>query len=112
MKRNYVVMGFVVIAASALAIATPTVFLKKRTIIPNDELSLVVEPDDGITPVLAMIDGAKKSLDIVMYELDDAQIEAALAADEARGVAVRVILSGGYEGAPPTVYTAAYDFLV
>ena len=29
----------------------------------------------------------------MIYELDDAQIESALAADEARGVAVRVLLS-------------------
>jgi len=74
-------------------------------------LSLIVEPDEGVAPVLAMITGAKTSLDIVMYELDDARIEAALAADEARGVTVRVILSGGYKGAPPTLYTAAYNFL-
>jgi phosphatidylserine/phosphatidylglycerophosphate/cardiolipin synthase-like enzyme len=75
-------------------------------------LSLVVEPDDGIAPVLAMIGGAKRSLDIVMYQLDDRRIEAALAADEARGVAVRVILNGGYKGAPPTAYTAAHDILI
>ncbi len=76
-----------------------------------DSLSLVTEPDDGIAPVLAMIDSAKASLDLVMYELDDAQVETALAADKARGVAVRVILNGGYKGSPPTAYTAAYDFL-
>ncbi len=79
-------------------------------------LSLITEPDDGIAPVLGMIGGAKASLDLVMYELDDARIESALAADEARGVAVRVILGGGYQGAttttPATVNAPAYNFLI
>lgn len=87
----------------------------KKSTAPVGALSLITEPDDGIAPVLAMIGGAKASLDLVMYELDDARVESALAADEARGVAVRVILSGGYKGAtataPATVNAAAYDYL-
>ena len=38
-------------------------------------------------------------------------MEAALAADERRGVAVRVLLSAGYGGASSTVNGSAYDFL-
>jgi phosphatidylserine/phosphatidylglycerophosphate/cardiolipin synthase-like enzyme len=48
---------------------------------------------------------------MTMYELDDARVETALAADEARGVAVRVILSGGYKGATSTMNAAAYGYL-
>ena len=113
LKYAWVVIFFI---GAMLLFASRIVALKifgnnGKTSMPNGALSLIVEPDEGIAPVLAMISGAKSSLDIVMYELDDTQIESALAADEARGVAVRVILSGGYKGAPPTVYTAAYDFL-
>jgi cardiolipin synthase len=75
-------------------------------------LGLITEPDDGIAPVLAFIRGATRSVDLTMYELDDPQIESALAADEARGVAVRVILSAGYEGASSTVNGDAYGFLL
>jgi cardiolipin synthase A/B len=84
----------------------PTADIKNNAI-----LSLIIEPDDDIAPVLTMIRGASTSVDLAMYELDDKQIEAALAADEARGVAVRVILSAGYKGASSTVNVAAYDFL-
>jgi phosphatidylserine/phosphatidylglycerophosphate/cardiolipin synthase-like enzyme len=59
-----------------------------------------------------MISGAAKSVDLVMYELDDAQVEAALVADEYRGVVVRVLLSAGYDGASSTVNGAAYNFLL
>jgi phosphatidylserine/phosphatidylglycerophosphate/cardiolipin synthase-like enzyme len=47
-----------------------------------------------------------------MYELNDAQVETALVADERRGVAVRVILSAGYNEAPSTMNAKTYDFLL
>jgi phosphatidylserine/phosphatidylglycerophosphate/cardiolipin synthase-like enzyme len=84
----------------------------KNTASPGGALSLIAEPDDGIAPVLKMIDGAAKSVDLVMYELDDAQVEAALVADERRGVTVRVLLSAGYDGASSTMNGPAYDFLL
>ncbi|HEY5220677.1 MAG TPA: phospholipase D-like domain-containing protein [Candidatus Paceibacterota bacterium] len=118
MHRKYIaLMILLAIVAIALFIAAPKVFTRKEEAIPTSgALSLITEPDDGVAPVLAMINGARASLDLVMYELDDARIESALAADERRGVAVRVILSGGYNGAssttPATMNAAAYDFLV
>jgi phosphatidylserine/phosphatidylglycerophosphate/cardiolipin synthase-like enzyme len=83
----------------------------KNVAVPSGVLSLIVEPDDGMAPVLNVIIGAKTSVDLVMYELDDAQIESALIADKKRGVAVRVILSGGYNGASSTMNVAEYDLL-
>lgn len=89
--------------------------LVRNGAVPGGALSLITEPDDGIAPVLGMIDGAKTSLDLVMYELDDARVESALASDEAHGVAVRVILGAGYDGAtstgPAALNAKAYDFL-
>ncbi|HUC31685.1 MAG TPA: phospholipase D-like domain-containing protein [Candidatus Paceibacterota bacterium] len=85
--------------------------LTKKNFIAGDSLSLITEPDDGIAPVLALIRGASRSVDLVMYELDDARVESALVADEGRGVAVRVILSAGYQGASSSVNAAAYNFL-
>jgi len=93
-------------------IFTLGLFQAKKEIVPVGVFSLITEPDDGIAPVLTMIDGASSSVDLVMYELDDAKIDRALAVDEARGVAVRVILGAGYDGASSTVNASAYNFLV
>ena len=107
---------FVTISAICVGLVFFIIFVSKlhsikRVAVPSGELSLIVEPDDGIAPVLNAIAGAKSSVDLVMYELDDAQIEAALVADQKRGVAMRVILSGGYKGASSTMNVAEYNFL-
>jgi len=64
-----------------------------------------------MAPVLAMVRAASTSVDLEIYELDDPQIEAALVTDERRGVAVRVLLSSGYKGAPSTANGGTYEFL-
>jgi len=65
-----------------------------------------------MTQVLSMVQGATKSIDLVMYELEDIQIESALVLAEKRGVAVRVLLNEGYYGAKPSEQSAtAYDYL-
>jgi phosphatidylserine/phosphatidylglycerophosphate/cardiolipin synthase-like enzyme len=46
--------------------------------------------------VYALIASARHSVDLTMYELEDTQAEAALAADAERGVDVRVILNSSY----------------
>ncbi len=79
---------------------------------PQEEpaLSLVVEPKEGVAPVLALINGATKSVDLVMYDLEDPQVEQALAAAEARGVAVRALLNQGYYGSQSKANKAAYVY--
>lgn len=53
---------------------------------------LIVEPDEGMGPIYALLGSARHTLDLTMYELDDATAEQILAGDAARGVRVRVIL--------------------
>jgi cardiolipin synthase len=77
----------------------------------SGQLSLITEPEAGISPVLAAIEGARRQVDMVMYEDSDAQLDAALAADERRGVVVRVLLDGGYYGAGSPANLAAYAYL-
>jgi len=81
-------------------------------------LSLITEPDNGITPIMKLIQKASTSIDLAMYELQDDSLETALAAAETRGVAVRVLLNQGYYGVPSNgeggaggANTAAYDYL-
>jgi phosphatidylserine/phosphatidylglycerophosphate/cardiolipin synthase-like enzyme len=74
--------------------------------------SLIVEPDAGIAPILSYIQNASSSVDLVMYELEDTNVEQALAADAARGIAVRVLLNEGYYGKKEnTKNDAAYQYL-
>jgi len=53
--------------------------------------TLVVEPDDGKTMVLATITAAHDNLTFTIYEITDPDIVAALVAAQGRGVAVRVL---------------------
>lgn len=71
-------------------------------IVPPQNLTLIVEPDDGIGPVLSEIQEASSSIDMVMYELSDGEVEDALAAAAGRGVTVRVLLNQGYHGSTTT----------
>jgi cardiolipin synthase len=75
---------------------------------PAGGLSLLIEPQAGIGPIYRLITGARRSVDLTMYELRDPTAEAGLAADAARGVDVRVILDRNLE---QSRNTAAYDYL-
>ena len=78
----------------------------------SGNLSIITEPDQGIAPVIAMIKAASSSVDLVMYELEDTNVEQALAADAARGVTVRVLLNSGYYGKHESADNdAAYQYL-
>jgi hypothetical protein len=71
---------FMFVAASFLHSGISDYFPAGRAGEANNALSLITEPDDGIGPVLEMIGGAKRSVDLVMYELDDPAVERVLAA--------------------------------
>ena len=68
------------------------------TTIAAGRLALITEPRAGVAPVLSALRGARHEVEMVMYEDEDSQVNAALAADEHRGVKVRVLLNGGYYG--------------
>jgi cardiolipin synthase len=72
--------------------------------------SLIVEPDAGMEPVLSAIRAATSSVDAVMYEINDQDIEQALADAQTRGVAVRVLLNHGYLGKPSIKNASAYAY--
>ena len=55
-------------------------------------LSLFIEPDDGVQPVIDAISGAQQSVKMEMYLLSDADVMNALEQDAQRGVDVQVIL--------------------
>jgi phosphatidylserine/phosphatidylglycerophosphate/cardiolipin synthase-like enzyme len=59
--------------------------------------SLIVEPDDGMTPIYRLLTSARLTLDMTIYEIVDPTAETLLAEDAARGVRVRIILDGRLE---------------
>lgn len=55
--------------------------------------SLFAEPEAGIAPFMSLVRNASTSIDLVIYELEDPAVFAALADARAQGVSVRVILN-------------------
>lgn len=63
---------------------------------------LIVQPDDGIDSILKALDGAKKSLDIKMFQFTDPVLIKAVVSAHKRGVHVRVMLN-------PSRFTGEHD---
>jgi len=56
-------------------------------------VKLIIQPDDGITPVVQAVKNAKKTIDIVIFRFDRVELEKSLEAAVARGVVVRALIA-------------------
>jgi cardiolipin synthase A/B len=56
-------------------------------------VDLIVQPDDGLDPVLDAIDKAEKTLDLIVFRFDLKAVEKALEAAVKRGVVVRALIA-------------------
>jgi len=56
-------------------------------------VNLLIQPDDGIEPLLSGIRSAKKSIEIVIFRFDRAELEAGLKAAVSRGVSVSALIA-------------------
>lgn len=70
--------------------------------------TLVIEPDQGLTAIYNLIQSAKSSIDMTMYELVDTQASGLLCTAAENGINVRVILDQNLE---KSNNTAAYNQL-
>jgi len=61
-------------------------------------VKLIIQPVDGVAPVVRAIDRAKKTIDIVIFRFDRDEIETALQAAVARGVVVRALIAHTNKG--------------
>ena len=61
-------------------------------------MKLLIQPEDGVTPIIAALNKAKKSIEVLVFRLDRKQIEQALHAAAARGVAVRALVAFANRG--------------
>jgi cardiolipin synthase A/B len=62
------------------------------------EMKLLIQPEDGIMPLVQAVKRAKKSIDIVVFRFDQAELEKALSGAVARGVAVRALIANTNRG--------------
>ena len=56
-------------------------------------MQLIIQPDDGVTPLVRAVKRANKSVDIVIFRFDRVELEKALEAAVARGVTVRALIA-------------------
>jgi Phosphatidylserine/phosphatidylglycerophosphate/cardiolipin synthases and related enzymes len=61
-------------------------------------VKVLVQPEDGVTPILNAITRAKKMVEIVIFRLDRNQIEEAIRGAAARGVFVRALVAFANRG--------------
>jgi len=64
----------------------------------QDEVKLIIQPGEGVAPVVGAIDRAKKAIDIVIFRFDREEVEKALHAAVARGVVVRALIAHTNKG--------------
>lgn len=75
-------------------------------------LKLIVEPDDGVGPLLAAIKSAKKSVEIAIFRFDHKEVEAALkAAATAKRVGVTAVIAFANRGGQDTLRKLEMRFL-
>src|SRR5579862_6652619 len=74
-------------------------------------LKLLVQPHDGIAPLVAAIKSAKKSIDILIFRLDWKELENALKAASSRGVAVRALIAHTNRGGESKLRALEMRFL-
>ena len=61
-------------------------------------MKLIIEPADGVAPLLAAIKGAKTSVEIAVFRFDRKDVEAALKAAADRGVKVTALIAFANRG--------------
>lgn len=56
-------------------------------------MKLIIQPDDGLTPIMKAVRKARRTIDIVIFRFDRPELEKALQAAVARGVVVRALIA-------------------
>jgi len=74
-------------------------------------VKLIIQPDDGIAPLIVAIKRAKKSIDIVIFRFDRVELEKALAAAVGRGVVVRALVAHTNRGGEKRLRKLEMSFL-
>lgn len=74
-------------------------------------MKLIIEPTDGVAPILSAITGARKSIDIAIFRFDRKDLETALVAAVARGVRVTALIAFHNRGGEASLRKLELRFL-
>jgi phosphatidylserine/phosphatidylglycerophosphate/cardiolipin synthase-like enzyme len=74
-------------------------------------VKLIMEPTDGVTPILAAITSAKKSIDIAIFRFDRKDLEKALIAAVKKGVRVTALIAFTNRGGEASLRKLELRFL-
>jgi len=74
-------------------------------------MRLIIEPADGVAPLLGAINGARKSVEIAVFRFDRKDIEMALKAAAARGVRVTALIAFANRGGEKSLRELESRFL-
>lgn len=68
---------------------------KNARIMPTAEttVKVLVQPGDGVAPIVKAIDGAKSTVQVIIFRFDETEIERALANAVERGVRVQALIA-------------------
>lgn len=66
-------------------------------------MKLIIQPENGLTPLLRAVKAAKKTIDIVIFRFDRLELEEALEAAVTRGVVVRALIAHTNRGGEKTL---------
>jgi len=77
----------------------------------GSNLKLLIQPHDGVAPLLAGIKSAKKSIDILIFRLDLKDLEVSLKTASGRGIAVRALIAHTNRGGEPKLRNLETRFL-
>jgi cardiolipin synthase len=74
-------------------------------------VKLIIEPADGVAPILAALKGARKSIEIAIFRFDRPDLEKALIAAAARGVRVTALIAFANRGGERSLRKLELRFL-
>src|SRR4249920_2338281 len=74
-------------------------------------MKLIIQPADGVAPIISAIKNAKKSVEIVIFRFDYGAIEGALKAAAERGVKVTALIAFANRGGEKNLRKLELRFL-
>ncbi len=74
-------------------------------------MQLIIEPDEGVTPLLALIKGARESVDMAIFRFDRRDLEKALRAAIEKGVKVSALIADANHGGESSLRALEMRFL-
>jgi cardiolipin synthase A/B len=77
----------------------------------DGDVKLIIEPSDGVAPIISAIKNAKKSVEIVIFRFDYGGIEAALKAAVVKGVKVTALIADTNRGGVKSLRELEMRFL-